>query len=284
MAVAADRMRSGRALRRSRRRAARKQTARRRPYTVALPDQMGAEASLPSLPIVRYGPRTLTLLLLIGWALLAQRMWTSDEFTVRAAAVEGAELMSAAQVQSIARVRGGSVFAVDPAAIEQRLTSYAEIDSAEVEVAWPNQVTITIQERRPIVAWDDGGVTWWLSESGVAFIQRGDQAPPVAVRAEEPVLEISQDALEPAIDPEILWSAVALVEQLPYASDLSYSPEHGLAFDDPRGWRAIFGMRGDPEFKIEVYEAIADLLVDSGAAVEVVSVEDPSSPYYKLAR
>lgn len=284
MAVAAERLRSGRALRRERRTAARKKTTRRRAYTVALPHEMGAEASLPALPIVRYGPRTLTLLLLIGWALLAHRMWTSDDFAIRAAAVEGAELMSAAQVQSIARLRGRSIFAVDPTAIEQRLTSYAEIDSAEVEVAWPNRVTITIQERRPIVAWDDAGVTWWLSESGVAFIQRGDLAPPVSVRAEEPVLDISQDALEPAIDPEILWSAVSLVERLPYAGDLSYSPEYGLAFDDPRGWRVIFGMRGDAEFKIEVYEAIADLLVDSGAAVEIVSVEDPSSPYYKLAR
>ncbi len=284
MAVAADRMRSNRALRRARRDAKRKKTPRRRAHTVALPHEMGAEASLPALPVVRYGPRALTLILLVGWAFLAHRMWTSNEFAIRAAAVEGAELMSVAQVQSIAGLRGRSIFEVDPGAIERRLTSYAEIDAAEVQVSWPNQVTIDIQERRPIVEWDDGGATWWLSESGVAFIQRGADAPLVKVRAEQPVLDISQDALEPAIDPHILWGAVSLVERMPYAFDLSYSPEHGLAFDDPRGWRVEFGMDGDVDFKIEVYEAIADMLVDTGAVVDIVSVEDPSSPYYKLAR
>lgn len=257
---------------------------RRRAYTVGLPHEMGAEARLPSLPAVRTGPRAFTLLLLVGWGLLTHGVLTSPRFQIRSTNVQGVELMSPAQVQSIARLKGSSIFGVDPGAIEQRLVSYAEIDSARVQVRWPNQVTITIEERQPIVEWDDAGVTWWLSASGVAFIQRGDQAPSVRVRAEQPVLTITQDALEPAIDPGIVWSAVSLVQRLPYAIDLSYSPVHGLSFTDPRGWRATFGMDGDVEFKITVYEAIAQKLVDEGASVEVVSVEDPSSPYYRLAR
>jgi cell division protein FtsQ len=245
---------------------------------------MGTEASLPALPSVRFGNRMMSIILLAGWVLLARAVWTNPEFSVRETLVEGAKLMSAAQVQSIAHLRGTHIFALDPQTVEQRLESYAEIDSADVHVKFPAEVTITIEERRPIVQWDDAGVTWWLSASGVAFIQRSEQAPLATIRSEEPILRITQDALEPAVDPAVLWNAVTLTERLPYASDLSFSLDRGLAFYDPRGWRVSFGGGVDMDIKIEVYESIATRLVESGAAIEYVSVEDPSSPYYKLTR
>jgi hypothetical protein len=245
---------------------------------------MGAEASLPALPSVRFGNRMMSVVLLVGWALLVRAAWTDPTFMVGQTTVEGAALMSPAQVQSIANMRGLHIFGVDPQAVEQRLESYAEIDAAQVQVKFPAEVTIGIEERQPIVEWNDGGKTWWLSASGVAFIQRSDQAPLASVRAENPVLNITQDALEPAIDPAVLWSAVALTERLPYATDLSYSMDGGLGFYDPRGWRVSFGSGDDMDIKIVLYEALARRLVDSGAAIEHVSVEDPSSPYYKLTR
>jgi hypothetical protein len=97
-------------------------------------------------------------------------------------------------------------------------------------------------------------------------------------------LEISQDALVPAINPEVVWSAVMLSEQLPYATDLTYSEDHGFGFDDPRGWHVLFGQSGDMDTKVTVYEAIALSLVEQGLSAVVVSVEDPASPYYKLTR
>ncbi len=258
---------------------------RRRTYTIPLPDQLGAEISLPALPRLRLGQRTLTLLLLLAWLMTAHQAWVSDQFRINDVSVEGAGLLSAAQIESIARIRGSHVFGMDPGTAEERLVSYPEIDAAEVRLQWPgNKVTIQVEERRPIVEWHDGGKTWWLSASGVAFIQRQPYKAMVEVSSSEPVLDISQDALVPAIDPEVLWSAVMLSEQLPYATNLTYSSDHGFGFDDPRGWKVLFGDRGDIDTKVKVYEAIALSLVERGLGAVLVSVEDPVSPYYKLTR
>ena len=258
---------------------------RRRTYTIPLPDEFGAEITLPALPRLSLGRRTLTVLLLVAWMMTAYRAWVSDQFRINDVTIEGSGLLSSAQIESIARVRGSHIFALDPRTAEQRLVSYPEIDAADVRLQWPgNKVTIQVEERRPIVEWHDGGKTWWLSASGIAFIQRQPYKAMVEVSSVEPVLEISQDALVPAIDPEVLWSAVMLSEQLPYATHLTYSSDHGFGFEDPRGWQVLFGHSGDIDIKVKVYEAIALSLEEQGLRPILVSVEDPVSPYYKLAR
>ncbi len=258
---------------------------RRRSYTIPLPDELGAEISIPALPQLRIGQRTLTVLLLLAWLMTVQRAWASDELRISNVKVEGAGLLSEAQIESIARMSGSHLFTIDLQAAEQRLISYPEIDGANVRLEWPgNKITIEVEERRPIVEWHDGGKTWWLSASGVAFIQRQPYKAMVEVTSETPVLNISQEALEPAIDPEVLWSAVKLSEQLPYATNLTYNKDYGFGFDDPRGWEVRFGHSGDIDTKVKVYEAIALTLVEKGQGAFLVSVEDPSSPYYKLTR
>ncbi|MGH2619000.1 MAG: cell division protein FtsQ/DivIB [Anaerolineales bacterium] len=260
-------------------------TARpRRRRTLALPVEVGAELSLPALPALRMGPRALTAVLLGIWALTIHAAWTGARFEVTDIGIEGAKLLTEAQIRSIARLHGLPSFAVDPQAVEQRLESYAEIDGAEVRVRWPNQVAIEVQERRPIVEWQDGTQVWWLNASGVAFIQREPYPGLVRVVAEQPVLEIDEDALLPAILPEVLWEAVAVAEQLPHIGDLTYSPTHGIGFEDPRGWKVIVGQGGDLKAKLEVYAALTGQLMERGVKVQLVNIEDPSAPYYKVMR
>ena len=79
-------------------------TARpRRRRTLALPVEVGAEFSLPALPALRMGPRALTAMLLGIWALTIHAAWTGARFEVTDIGIEGAKLMSEAQVRSIAR-------------------------------------------------------------------------------------------------------------------------------------------------------------------------------------
>ena len=260
-------------------------TARpRRRRTLALPVEVGAELSLPALPALRLGPRALSAVLLGLWALTIHAAWTGARFKITEIGIEGTKLMSEAQVRSIAHLRGLPSFAVDPQAVEQRLESYAEIDGAQVRVRWPNQVTIEVQERRPIVEWQDGTQVWWLNASGVAFIQREPYPGLVRVVAEQPVLEIDEDALLPAILPEVLWEAVTVAEQLPHIGDLTYSPIHGIGFEDPRGWTVTVGQGGDLDAKLEVYAALTGQLMEDGVKVLSVNIEDPSAPYYKVMR
>src|SRR3990172_302829 len=133
------------------------------PLVLPPPAGRGAELRLPSIPVVRPGPRVLSavLLALTAWAL--QSVLAAGSFRVAEASVSGARLLRPSQVRSLARVDGESVFLLDPRDVVHRLLQEPEVGEAEVSIGWPNRVEITIHERIPVVEWDDGDLTWWVS-------------------------------------------------------------------------------------------------------------------------
>jgi len=251
---------------------------------VALPAERGVEMRLPSLPAIRVGPRIVSgaLLALAVWAL--QSLLGSGSFRVAEAAVNGGRMLTASQVRSLARVDGEVVFLLDPRAAVERLLQEPEVGAAEVSVGWPNEVTITIQERIPVVEWVEGDLTWWLCSEGIAFLGRGAFPGEVRVETEEPLLEITPDPLEPVVAPSYLEAAVLLRSMLPEVEVLHADREHGLAFDDPRGWRAYFGSSGDMVAKVRIYQSLVEHFTAQGIQPLLVSVEDQHAPFYSLQR
>jgi len=184
----------------------------------------------------------------------------------------------------VAQVDGKPVFLVDPAAVARRLEALPEVVKAEVKVQWPNTVAIQLEERHPMIAWNDAGRVWWISADGIAFLERGYWPGLVRVTSEAPVLRISGDPLGRAIDPSIVTLAAALSSRLPQTPTLTYDAVHGLGYQDPRGWVAYFGAEGDMLMKVRVYSGIVDQLLAERKQPSLVSVEDASVPYYRLAR
>ncbi len=261
----------------------RRRRARRR-YDLALPVEIGAEMRLPSMPTLRVGTRFLSLLLLIACAWALHRSFTDSAFVAAEAAVEGAQLLSPGQIRSIANVEARAIFWIDPRQAEQVLLSHPEIATAKVDVGWPNEVHIQVEERTPVVTWNDGGQSWWLSADGVAFLERGIWPGLVEIYSDEQVLDIQRDPLAHVIDPQVLLAASVLSAQLPEVGALRYDPIHGLGFDDPRGWRVAFGVEGDMVMKVRLYHTIADELAARGLSVGLISVENPAAPYYQETR
>ena len=271
----------------SRRKPTRKSQRRGRPkrrFDVLLPAEMGAEVRLPAIPEIRLGARLLTSLLLVGILWAGYALLAGAAFRVGQVEIHGAEYLSEAVVRSIADVEDMAIFFVDPDQIIERLRSYPEISGAEVTIEWPNKVMIGLVERRPVVAWDDGGRKWWLCADGVAFLEREALPGMVLVVADEPVLQIQDDPLAQVIDPEVLRSAVALSTMLPEAGNLRFERERGLILDDMRGWTAYFGTEGDMAEKVLVYIRVGEWLQERATQASMVSVVDPNSPYYTLAR
>ncbi len=261
-----------------------RKAAPRRRRDLVLPGSAGVEIRLPALPALRIGPRLVSFALLGGWVLVVQGVWVQPNFKVDQPEVIGLETLPEAQIVSKADLEGKHVFTLDPAAIEAKLERYPEIDAAEVRIRWPNKVVIEVQERLPVVEWDDGGRIWWLSASGVASLQREERPGLVRVVAARPVLEIQSDANAPVIEAEVLRGALALQNLYPSLRQLTYDEVHGLGFMDPRGWHALFGHGDEIPMKVRLYESIAVRISAQGAAVETVSVEDLHTPYYTLAR
>ncbi len=259
----------------------RKHKARpRKRFDFALPAQVGAQLQLPSIPVVRFGPRLLSALLLACVLAAIQQAATAPAFRVAEAAVGGNQILSEMQVRMIVGATDRPVFLVDPQGAETALEAHPEVLSAEVEVAWPNQVRVSVVERHPMVEWDDAGRTWWICPDGVAYLKHGEWPGLVLIRSESPALTITEDPLQPAMSGEVLRSAAVLNAQMPEeAASLLFDTKHGLGFDDLRGWRAYFGADGDMVVKVRAYQAIVANLTQVRQAVAVISVENAAAPY-----
>ena len=256
----------------------------RRRFDFALARGVGVEARLPALPAVRIGPRLMTFILLATTVLGLVYAFTSPGFHVGRATVLGNRLLSQAQVRSIAQVEGELVFLINPEQVVERLMQFPEVLTATVRFGWPNRVEIQLEERYPVVEWSDAGRIWWLSSDGLAYIMHGSWPNLVRIVAEEPVLRISEQAMEPVISPEVLHAAMLLCAQLPEIEALQYDSEHGLGFVDTHGWKVYFGDEGDINQKILIYRALAEQLSDQGIQVAMVSLENESASYISVER
>jgi hypothetical protein len=261
----------------------RRKTPRRR-YDLALPVELGAEIRLPAIPVIHPGPRLFSASLLLVTIWILTQVLRAPALITAEASVLGNKMLTPAQIRSIAQAKGMPSFLIDPGEIANRLTAHSEIATAHISVTWPNQVEIQIEEREPLVAWNDAGRKWWLSKDGVAFLQHGEWPGLVQVTTQEPALNITQDPLATAISPDVLVAATALSAQLAEAESLNYDSVKGLSFDDPRGWTAAFGFGGDMLLKVRLYRGIVDDLTQRGISATLISVADPATPYYRTAR
>jgi hypothetical protein len=252
----------------------------RRRYDVSLPVELGAEMQLPALPRVRVGIRLISGLLAVGAAWMIHFLLTSPQFLAGELTVSGVQLLTQAQVQSLAKIEPVSIFSLDPNEIEQRMTGYPEVASASVNLSLPNQIEITLVERAPMVEWDDAGRKWWLSESGVAMLRMGEWPGAVRVASAEPVLSFGSDPTQAVISEDILQAAVSLHQQAAEIGSLIYDPQYGLGFEDQRGWSVFFGVDGNMAMKMLVYQSLAQEIERRGLRVSFVSVEDQTAPYY----
>ncbi|MCJ7511848.1 MAG: FtsQ-type POTRA domain-containing protein [Anaerolineales bacterium] len=256
----------------------------RKRYEVSVPNRLGAGVQLPSVPVVRPGPRLLSALMLALVVLGGSRLVGAPQFMVGEAEVNQTLMLPDQLIRSLIGVDRRSIFLADPQAIRARLELQPEISRAEVSVKWPNRVVVGIQERHPILEWNDAGRVWWVSSEGIGYLAHGSWPGLIKVSSRKPMLTISPDPLAPVVAPEILRAAGVLSAQLPAEVGLIYNQDRGLGFEDSRGWKAYFGLDGDLVLKYRLHERIAEALQAQGIQPAMVSVEDLGAPYYEESR
>ena len=196
--------------------------------------------------------------------------------------VEGAEMLSTAQIRSLSGIEGQSIFLLDPGVIKDQLEGAAEVKTATIKMGWPNQIEVQVQERFPAVEWNDAGRIWWLSTDGVAYVQHGDGQNLVKIHSEETELQVKENATDPVVDPGLLRAVAALSKHLPEVQSWNFDADHGLGFVDAHGRQVYFGTSGDMPMKVRTYLSIADKLVAENIQAKTVSVEDQAGPYYSI--
>lgn len=247
-------------------------------------------ARLPDLPQGWSGPRLVSLLiaLLLGAALYF--LWTLPVFHVTEPQVTGAARIPAAEIHAALGLNGRSIFLVQPGELETRLRlTFPELASAQVTIGLPNQVSVRVTERQPIILWQQGEGYTWIDSSGVAFRPHGQADGLILVSA----LAAPPGGLAPLDDPfspppylapDIVKAIQVLALNVPPGSVLIYDPRHGLGWNDSRGWQAFFGIESQAmSLKLQVYQSLVDWLMSRNIYPAFISVVHADAPYYRMA-
>ena len=266
-----------------------KQKVRRR-YDLTL-NVPGAEMRLPAVPQISIGIRLISGMLVVVLAMLLYHLWSSPIYHVEGAEIVGLQRLTSLDVNSVMDLAGELIFAVDAEGIQQRLQeAFPEFSSVTVSVGLPRDVSVTVEERLPILTWRQDGRTVLVDANGIAFPLR-DQAqsgPALVVDAFDspPPIELDQaeNGLEHFLPVEMVSAILSMSGHAPENSSLVYDPDHGLGWRDSQGWEVYFGDVSDIGIKLRIYEALVDKFAAEGLNPVLVSVEHMHSPYYRMER
>lgn len=209
-------------------------------------------------------------------------------FRVPNATVQGNNRMTREEIESVTGIIGQSIFTVQPNDVETRLRmNYPELLSTQVNVYLPNHVYITVNERQPVILWQqDGGYTW-IDATGVAFRPRGTVAGLVPVQGlvTPPIGTPAPDdpfAPPPYIQKELVDAILALAPTVPANSTMVFDRSFGLGWTDSRGWKSFFGTSAqDMPLKVRVYQSLLNSLLSRGKTPSFISVMYPDAPFYR---
>ncbi|OGO28127.1 MAG: hypothetical protein A2Z16_00200 [Chloroflexi bacterium RBG_16_54_18] len=287
----------------------------RRRFDLAL-NSPGVEMRLPAIPQIHIGWRLLSFFLLAAFSYGFFTLWNSARFRVEAAQIVGLQRITSEAVNTVLGISGEPIFTVDAANIEQVVKDeFQEFSAAEVEVSLPNSILITVTERVPVLIWIQDERTILVDENGNTFPMRVENEslalpvieaqtnPPAPPAQKDPdlgseagstlelaalsMLEESDDleglSSRPLLAREMVTAVLRMAENAPSEALLTYTAEHGLVWQDKRGWSVYFGAPENMEMKLKVYRSILDHLKSQDTRPEMISVEFLSAPYYRIA-
>jgi hypothetical protein len=251
----------------------------RRRVDVAL-STPGAEIRLPAVPAVNNKWRLLSGTLSVSLLLVLILVTNTGFFQVKGIQTEGLERFTEAEIAQAINIKGSSVFFIYPEKIKQDLeNTYPGLSEVEVEVSWPANVLISLRERYPVLAWNWEGHVRWVDENGVAF-EPHDQGLDV--------VQVNSAMLPPTVhdrfvDPRIVRTVGTLRDYLPEGTELIFDAEHGLGWNDERGWVVYFGFNDDDAAqKMIVYQALVDYLEKKRITPAMINIEFIDAPYFRM--
>lgn len=275
-------------------------------------NQQGAEIEFSTLPVMNIGWRLLSAT--IAAASVAAIIFLFFFTKVEAAEISGVSPHLTNEVQYYLNLIGKPVFLIEPRNIKEELEKgFPEIESVNVKINFPAQVTITAESRQPVYAWimddqvfliDEVG-TFYPAEAGTSIdgliVVQADSMPEMKLefeKSEDILIEIIQytksDDPSPSNDetttrgesytvaPSVINALEQILQYIPSEAKLIYHQRHGFGWYDEQGWDAYFGFELEQiDMKIAVYDSIVKNLKHQGIDATIISVEYLHAPYYR---
>jgi cell division protein FtsQ len=279
-----------------------------------LPLTGGAEIRLPAIPILKPGWRLVSALILVICALGVYAMWTLPYFRISNVKLMGANRVTLDEIQSLAPMYGQRMLTILPGQIARVIqNAYPVLSEVKVSMGFPGVIYVRVQERVPVLQWNQGGSTQWISADGIAFEPKGEAEELVTINAEgaPPTGKVNltlvrqenrkslaslilkpEDLVDPLaepinpprafMDPQMIPAIQAIAKQIPEGVQLEYHPTYGLGWTDPQGWNVYFGLNPDDmPAKLNMYREIINQLKAKGTKPTLISMENLYAPYYR---
>ncbi len=220
-----------------------------------------------------------TLGLMGGLALVGVVLWFafSPQFYVTHARVVGAQRVPAEAIFAASGLQRLHILWANPRAAERRiLETVPSVERARVSCGLPARCVITVAEREPVAAWEQGGTYYWVDRAGGAFPGPGPLEGKWRVSGPLPTDEkgrVAQDVLV----------GLGELERLGVRpGPILYRPGRGLVLEDPAGWRVVLGQGTGMARRLQVYLKIRAHLLEKGITPKFVDVRFPDAPYYSV--
>ncbi len=276
-------------------------TRQRQRRQVAIPLRgSGAEIVIPGLPVIKFSARWISGALTAAFFVLLLFIVTSSTFEVTQADITGIHRVNAEDVESVLNLSNESIFNVNPGMIQQKLAAaFPELKNIQVAVSLPAVVSITAEERKPVIAWHAGDKVYWSDEEGVLFTPRGEErdllvinidgempfeAFEASLTEETDVMALQLLNANPRkVDSKALSTAQKLAREVEAGTALAYSQENGLGWVNATGCEVFVGMdTANMQEKMVVYKAILEALNLAGLTPSKISVANVDAPFYRL--
>jgi hypothetical protein len=177
----------------------------------------------------------------------------SSAFAYRSLEIAGATYTDEAAVTAaFDAVRGQNLFRLSTVPLEDSLRRLTTVSDVRVGIRLPDTMTVTLEERQPILVWRIGARDYLTDHDGTLFARLGED--PSEAGGVLPVVEDRRAAsaglsVGMKLDPVDLDAATRLASLVP--SDVGseaaslrviVNDEHGfIVRAQPQGWNAIFG-------------------------------------------
>jgi hypothetical protein len=234
-------------------------------------------------------------------------IWKAPVFQVHGLQVVGLERLTMSDLNAVAHAAGKSIFTIDPHKVDEALQqAFPELSKISVKVNLPASVKVVVTERVPVISWTQDGNEVWIDEDGYSFPIRGTisttvvrvegQGTPPTIAMDgannaDSIEMTSQVPISSTVVPsfriatDLVSAILSLGAKMPSDTLLVYDSEHGLGWNDPKGWDVFFGAEDkDMEMKLAVYQSLVERLESQGIQPALISVEYVHAPYYRMER
>lgn len=235
------------------------------------------ESRVRPMGVVWVSWRWLSAALTIMLSIVLYVLLATDLFIVDSMAVGGERYLTREQIFQASGLANIHLFWVDPDAVEAKLEENPSIADAEVYIGWPpDLVSIVINERNPVLIWEQGNFRVWVDAGGTVMFQRDERDDLLRIiYADDEPLGVGSK-----IDTDVVAGALLLRDMYPNIDVLNYDDLKGLGYRDGRGWTVWFGTGTNMEMKAKVYDKIVSTNLDT--LFRQVDVSDPDHPWFDV--